>query len=740
MWVVCVLEQTRLRGRLSQEDVSVLCAIPSFCTRMNGAGDAIGSKAFVHHAAQLVRAVWESEALARGDWCPPAAGASGGTAGLERAASCFSRAYSGSARGRWRAGAEQSGLFVRVEPLMLCADDVYPFRADSTCATLSRATSVEEQASVHSAASAGDAHLRDWTGVQAKLDPRSSGKVEIDQWLDLVTFVVFGPPAPSRAASGESDRASERAIFGDWESVVLYVWFALDRREAGEVQTNSFIAWLRRLAAAPEEDMVSVSDVYLGIDRGWKTMRSNSAMPQSYLTRLTKVSASHALHSSEDDTADGDASAKSEELESIPTTWAAFQQAESEAPIWTVTQVRGPDGKVVAGPFKSYGRHRKLTVETTSAKDRDWWVGPSRLTDHTHIANRQFPHDAQGIFDRGYRGLVDDDQSMLTGTPVSEPDGFKTVACLHFCTTAKEADAAHGRRRTSPTEIIDISCVLVNRNTWHIVDEFHSYVNPQHTHSFSRLFYATTAADSQEVKAQDGFRDVWEKFERWLVSRNVLDKGKKRHEGNPTVFVVEGSDQLAADLPFQLQLAGQALPVYLDDWLNLNSVFKRHFRCGACSGCSTRMIGACKTRFSVEQMVKVLRSEHWAEFQDLYKTKLRSDTLIDLHVYGVEGGCFDSAHDPVHKEYASKDDEQLIEIRGHLYMFTQDYSGENSLTDSIVQWRLRFFKSNGVELSFACEPNDVGKSWLFPCCDACEKVVEMGMAREAPTVDWRLFI
>jgi len=545
--------------------------------------------------------------------------------------------------------------------------------------------------------------------VQARLDPRSTGKVEIDLWLDLVTHVVFGSPGPSRAASGESERAEERAIFEDWELLVLYVWFALDRREAGEVQTNSFIAWLRRLAAAPEEEMVSIYDVYLGIDRGWKTMRSNSAMPQSYHTRLTKVAASHALRTSEDDPTDGDASAKSEELESIPSSWAAFQQTESEAPIWTVTQVRGLDGKVVAGPFKSYGRHRKLTVESTSAKDRDWWVGPDRLTDHTHIANRQFPHDVHGVFDRLYRGLVDDDQSMLTGNPVSEPDGFKTVACLHFCTTAKEADAALGRRRTSPTEIIDIACVLVNRNTWHIVDEFHSYINPQHTQSFSRLFYATTAANSQEVKAQDGFRDVWRKFEQWLVSRNVLDKEMKCHAGNPTVFVVEGSDQLAAHLPLQLQLAGHALPVYLEDWLDLNSVFKRHFRCGTCSGCSTRMIGACRTRFSVPQMVKVLRSEHWTKFQDLYKTKTSSDTLIDLHVYGVEDGCFDSAHDPVHKEYVSKDDEQLTKMSGHLYMFTQDYRADNQLTDSIVEWRLNFFKSNGFELSFACEHNGVGK-------------------------------
>jgi hypothetical protein len=75
---------------------------------LRGTGDALGSKAFVHQAARLVRAVWESEALARGAWCPPAAG-DGGTAGFERAASCFSRAYSGTARGGWREGAEQSG-------------------------------------------------------------------------------------------------------------------------------------------------------------------------------------------------------------------------------------------------------------------------------------------------------------------------------------------------------------------------------------------------------------------------------------------------------------------------------------------------------------------------------------------------------------------------------------------------------------------------------------------------------
>ena len=533
------------------------------------------------------------------------------------------------------------------------------------------------------------------------------GKVEIDAWLDLVANAIFAQTLPSRAGSG----ASEAPRRDGWEMLVLYIWFALDHREAGELQTSSFTAWLRRLAAAPDCPMARVSDVYMGIDRGWKTLRSRSAMPQSYLARLMRVTAAQEIHADKDDEAESADNGREEELESIPTSWASFQQAENGAPIWTVTQVRGEKGEVLAGPFKSYGRHRKLTVENTSAKDRVWWAGKDRLTDHTHIADNTFPHDVRGVFKKGDRRLANEDKSMLTGTPVSEADGVKTVACLHFHTTAKEADAASGRRRTAPTEIIDIACVLVNRSSGIIVDEWFSYVNPEHTDSFSRLTYATTAANSHEVKSQDGFADVWQRFEQWLTSRNVLEKGRC-HEGNPCVFVVENSDQLAATLPLQLDQAGQALPLYLERWLDLSSIFKRHFRCGRCAGCTTRLTGGCKARFSVPQMVRVLRSEHWDEFMQKFRAKASSgaEAGIDLMIYGVESGCFDSAEDQVHKEYSSKDDGCLAKISGPLYRFNQSYSGEDGppIADSLLDWQLGVFKTTYRELTFVQALKDAG--------------------------------
>ena len=80
-------------------------------------------------------------------------------------------------------------------------------------------------------------------------------------------------------------------------------------------------------------------------------------------------------------------------------------------------------------------------------------------------------------------------KDSVTGKPVNAgakaPDAFKTIACIHFQTTVKdESDfsmthAGVALRKAPVIEIVEIACVLVNRKTLLIVDEFHSYVRPQ---------------------------------------------------------------------------------------------------------------------------------------------------------------------------------------------------------------------------------------------------------------------
>jgi len=454
-------------------------------------------------------------------------------------------------------------------------------------------------------------------------------------------------------------------------------------------------------------------------------------MPQSYLTRLLRVSA---------EPGEWGTAAHREELESISTDWGLLtSEADREAATWTITQVRRADGNVQAGPFKSLGRQAKRSIENTRAHERDWWIGPERLTDHSHIAAKRFPIDVRSeCFLNGFRSDTgvrpnNGSQRVLqirgTGNPITARDGIKTIACLHFQTTVKEEEPALGRTRHSPTEIIEIACALINRNTLRVVDEFHSYIRPQHVHDFSRLSCAITSIDMGRIQTRDGFTAVWQRLEEWLQLRNVLDSNNLCHEGNPTVFVVHKSDQLAALLPQQLRLSAAVLPSWLEDWIDLSVLFKRHFRCGTCSGCSTRTVGACRASFEVPHMLQVLRSAHWDEFVAKYMQKRGDDAAaeIDLQMYGVETECFESMQDQLHKNYVSKEEEVLSRIHGHLYThrnYTRIVTAGTQI-DTLRDWQLRMFTCDGYQLSFVNDETDRGVDFRLLKASSIVDVVPM---------------
>ena len=509
--------------------------------------------------------------------------------------------------------------------------------------------------------------------MQARLDPSGSGLVQIAAWLDVAQKAMCGQltpgtpeehhqslPAQSQLLAARQEGAQEGTAPSKqrWEILVVLIWFALDQRETGELQTNSFVAWLRRVAAAPSNPAVELSDVYLMINRGfkylplcplarfasalrrlrkmilslssrWLKIKYGAAMPHSYLERLMNVANEREHDAATGDGQDSDIKHREEELESIPTDW---------------TQLTSHDGK------------------------------------------------GSG------------DANMMLGNPCIEPDGVKTLACLHFQTTVKDRDAA-----AHNVEIIEIACVLVNRNNLRIVDEFHSFVRPQHVPGYSKLFYAMTSANTERVDAEDGFCDVWRRLEEWLMQRNVLDKDKRCWKGNPTVFVVDEPQQLASILPLQLRLSGKPLPEYLEDWLDLNLLLKRHFRCGKCSGCSTRIPGRCRTKVLVPQMMQLVRSEHWDDFAKKYRKRKGGDdeALIDLAMYGVEAECFESTLDRAQKDYKPSSNKEMTTLHGHLYKL-KDYArspacSAGSHDDSLMRWQLRLFKMDGYELSFVQE-------------------------------------
>jgi len=85
------------------------------------------------------------------------------------------------------------------------------------------------------------------------------------------------------------NQVSRTAMVPQWETCVVLIWFALDQRETGELQTNSFVAWLRRVASAPSMAAVELSDVYLKINRGFDCLTVCSLVRPAPVVRALSI-------------------------------------------------------------------------------------------------------------------------------------------------------------------------------------------------------------------------------------------------------------------------------------------------------------------------------------------------------------------------------------------------------------------------------------------------------------------
>ena len=126
------------------------------------------------------------------------------------------------------------------------------------------------------------------SGVKARLDPSDCGSVDISHWLSLAQNTFHEPISENedkrshltsesggqeiRDDGNEPGRTARKfpaAEAENWEQLVLIIWFALDRRETGELQTSRFVAWLRQIVAAPETPAVRQSNVYIMVNHGY---------------------------------------------------------------------------------------------------------------------------------------------------------------------------------------------------------------------------------------------------------------------------------------------------------------------------------------------------------------------------------------------------------------------------------------------------------------------------------------
>ncbi len=135
--------------------------------------------------------------------------------------------------------------------------------------------------------------------------------------------------------------------------------------------------------------------------------------------------------------------------------------------------------------------------------------------------------------------------------------------------------------KISPQEIIEFPSVLYDLETRQLVDEFSTFVRPEHHPELTAFCTELTGITQDDVDAAPPFRGVLRQHISWLQGHGLFDPGYEHR----FALVTCGDWDLNAMLPQQCEAAGISiaeLPVCYRQWINIKVVFENtlHRRAG----------------------------------------------------------------------------------------------------------------------------------------------------------------
>ena len=125
---------------------------------------------------------------------------------------------------------------------------------------------------------------------------------------------------------------------------------------------------------------------------------------------------------------------------------------------------------------------------------------------------------------------------------VIKPQSFK-----YFCVLDFEANCQQGKR-LDPQEIIEFPCLMVDANTFEVIDTFHEYVKPVGIPNITSFCTELTGITQDMVDSKEDFPTVLEKFQSWYTQNNLTEEN--------SAFVTCGLWDLADMLPKQCSYSG----------------------------------------------------------------------------------------------------------------------------------------------------------------------------------------
>ena len=125
---------------------------------------------------------------------------------------------------------------------------------------------------------------------------------------------------------------------------------------------------------------------------------------------------------------------------------------------------------------------------------------------------------------------------------VIRPQTFKYFLVMDF-----EANCQEGVK-LDPQEIIEFPCLMVDSQTFQILNTFHEYVKPVGVPGLTSFCTQLTGITQDMVETKDSFPMVLEKFQLWYSENNLTPEN--------STFVTCGLWDLADMLPRQCKYSG----------------------------------------------------------------------------------------------------------------------------------------------------------------------------------------
>lgn len=125
-----------------------------------------------------------------------------------------------------------------------------------------------------------------------------------------------------------------------------------------------------------------------------------------------------------------------------------------------------------------------------------------------------------------------------------------------------------------PQEIIEFPAILVNSDSFEVLDSFHQYVRPLKQPQLTPFCSSLTDITQEMVDQSEDFSAVWSRFEQWLLKHELINESSQTLDGQ-FAFVTCGNWDLGVMLPDQLSISGIVAPAYTKQWINIKAIFKR---------------------------------------------------------------------------------------------------------------------------------------------------------------------